>query len=183
MTSSPALPPERWRPSDDDRRVVFTRLEEAVNEGRLGLTEYDSRLRAAEQAPTMAALQQVVADLPAPPEPVLVRIGELAVTASYVYTPAGPIPLRGAQWQVQDHWVTHERMATWGIVLAILLFCIVGPFSLLFLLAKTSWVTGTVDVTVTNGPRQYTARIPAWGQHGVHYVYHQVNYARSLGAR
>ena len=47
-----------------------------------------------------------------------------------------------------------------GGVLAVLGFCVVTIFSLLFLLVKESVHRGTVQVTVTNGAAQYVARIP-----------------------
>lgn len=179
----PRLPPDQWRPSEDDRRAVSERLRHAVEEGRLDLMEYDGRLRAAESAPTMAELQRVVADLPAPAEPVLVQIGELAVTASTVYTPVGPIPLRGSQWSVHDQWMTDQKIPTWAIVLSIVGFFCLTVFSLLFLLAKETRFYGTVDVGVANGHQHYVARIPVGSHQQVHYVYHQVNYVRSLAAR
>ena len=61
-------------------------------------------------------------------------------------------------------------------------FCLVGPFSLLFLLVKETIHRGTVQVTVTNGPAQYVARIPVTAQPQVVYVHQQVNYVRSLAA-
>jgi hypothetical protein len=39
-----------------------------------------------------------------------------------------------------------------------------------------------VQVTVTNGPRQYVARIPVTTQQQVQYIHQQVNYVRSLAA-
>jgi hypothetical protein len=71
-----------------------------------------------------------------------------------VVTPAGDIPLRGSTWQVTDQWLTEQRTPTWAIVLAVLGFCLVTFFSLLFLLVKETTYRGTVQVTVTNGSRQ-----------------------------
>jgi hypothetical protein len=177
------LPPDQWRPSDSDRKVAADRLRTAVDEGRLGLTEYDQRLRATEMAGTMEQLNRVLADLPGPPEQVLVQIGEMAVTATTVYTPAGPIPLRGSQWSVQDQWLSEQKTPTWAIVLAIVGFFCVAIFSLLFLLAKETRFHGTVNVAVTNGGQQYVARIPVYNQQQVHHIYNQVNYVRSLTMR
>jgi uncharacterized protein DUF1707 len=183
LPSTAPLPPDQWRPSDAERRTAAERLRVAVDEGRLDLHEYDRRLRVTETAGSMAALQQVLADLPAPAEPVLVQIGELAVTASTVYTPIGPIPLRGSQWAVNDHWLTEQKTPAWAIVLAIVGFFLICAFSLLFLLAKETQFHGTVDVTVTNGGQQYVARIPVWSMPQVHHIYNQVNYVRALAAR
>jgi hypothetical protein len=54
--------------------------------------------------------------------------------------------------------------------------------SLLFLLIKETVQRGTVQVTVTNGTRQYVARIPVTDQIQVTQIHQQVNYVRSLAA-
>jgi hypothetical protein len=178
-------PADQWRPAESDRKTVADRLRIAVDEGRLDLMEYDRRLRASETAATMAELFTVVSDLPTPPEPAepaLVQIGEITVTRTTAFTPAGAIPLRGSQWFVQDRWLADQKIPAWAIVLAILLFFCIGPFSLLFLLAKETQFHGTVDITISNGNQQYVARVPVQSQQQVHHLYHQVNYARSLAA-
>lgn len=201
MTSDPPGPPAsphqppagEWRPSQSDRQAAAERLRAAVDEERLDLMEYDQRLRATETAATMSELDRVLADLPLPAEPLLVQIGELAVTQRTVHTPAGPIPLRGSQWTVQDQWLTERKTPTWAIVLAIvgaslgvLLVCftfflsLVLVLCLLFLLAKETRFHGTVDVGVTNQGRHYVARIPVYNQQQVQHIYQQVNYVRSL---
>lgn len=177
------LPPDQWRPSEADRKTVADRLRTAVDEGRINLTEYDQRLRASEMAGTMEQLNGVIADLPGQPEQVLVQIGEIAVTATTVYTPSGPMPLRGSQWAVQDQWLSEQKIPTWAIVLAIVGFFLVCALSLLFLLAKETRFHGTVNVSVTSGGRQYVARIPVYNQQQVHHLYNQVNYVRSLTTR
>jgi hypothetical protein len=68
------------------------------------------------------------------------------------------------------------------VVLAVLGFFVVTIFSLLFLLVKESTHRGTVQVTVTNGARQYVARIPVTTQEQVQHVHQQVNYVRALAA-
>ena len=65
---------------------------------------------------------------------------------------------------------------------AVLGFCVLTVFSLLFLLVKETVHRGTVQVTVTNGARQYVARIPVTTQEQVQLVHQQVNYVRSLAA-
>lgn len=47
-----AVPPERIRASDADRRVVHERLQQAQADGALTLTEFDVRLVEAYQAKT-----------------------------------------------------------------------------------------------------------------------------------
>ncbi|HLU45400.1 MAG TPA: DUF1707 domain-containing protein [Natronosporangium sp.] len=178
-------PPNQIRPSDADRQAIAERLRQAVDEGRLDLMEYDRRLRASEQAATMADLQAVVADLPAPatpPEQVLLQLGDMTVTSTTIYTPSGPIPLRGAQWMIQDHWTTTQKIPTWAIVLAIVGFFCLTIFSLLFLLAKETVYQGVVTVTVTNAGRQYAVRLPVNNQQQVHHYHQQVNYLRSVSA-
>ena len=54
------------RASDDDRNAVARRLQAAVDEGRLDLSDYDERLRGIYQARTYGELEQFTADLPAP---------------------------------------------------------------------------------------------------------------------
>ena len=119
---------------------------------------------------------------PIPPGPVIVQVGEIGVTSSVVHTPAGDIPLAGSTWQVSDYWHSEQKIPTWAIVCAIVGFCVLTVFSLLFLLVKETVPRGTVQVTVTNGTRQYVARIPVTDQAQVAYVHQQVNYVRSLAA-
>ncbi|GAA5182836.1 hypothetical protein GCM10023322_20640 [Rugosimonospora acidiphila] len=115
-------------------------------------------------------------------EPTVMQIGEIQITATTVRTPAGVFPLRGSQWTVTDQWMTEQKIPTWAIVLAIVLFFCVTVFSLLFLLARETRHHAVVQVHVVNGPYQYVARIPASDQGQVQYVYQQVNYVRSLAA-
>ena len=115
-------------------------------------------------------------------DPVVVQIGELAVTSTVVHTPAGAIPLKGSTWHVTDYWHNETKIPTWAIVCAIVGFCVLTIFSLLFLLAKETIYRGTVQVTVTNGGQQFVARIPVTAQNQVAYVHQQVNYVRSLAA-
>ncbi len=59
--------PERseLRASDADRSAVAQRLQVAVDEGRLTLTDYDERLQQTYAARTYGELERVTADLPA----------------------------------------------------------------------------------------------------------------------
>lgn len=114
--------------------------------------------------------------------PVVAQVGEIAVTSSTVRTPAGDIPLARSTWQVSDYWQHEQRTPRWAVVAAIAGFCVINVFSLLFLLVKEPVQRGTVQVTVTNGPHQYVARIPVTDQGQVQYVHQQVNYVRSLAA-
>jgi hypothetical protein len=116
------------------------------------------------------------------PGTVVALIGEIAVTPTTVRTPAGDIPLANSTWQVSDFWQSEQKTPTWAIVLAIVGFCVLAFFSLLFLLVKQTTYRGTVQVTVTNGPRQYVARIPVTTEAQVRGIHQQVNYVRSLAA-
>jgi hypothetical protein len=116
------------------------------------------------------------------PGPVIVQVGEIGVTSTVVHTPAGDILLAGSTWQVSDYWHSEQKIPTWAIVAAIAGFCVLTVFSLLFLLVKVTVPRGTVQVTVTNGTRQYVSRIPVTDQAQVAYVHQQVNYVRSLAA-
>jgi hypothetical protein len=118
----------------------------------------------------------------AEPGPVIVQIAEIGVTSTVVRTPTGDIPLAGSQWQVNDYWFTSQRIPRWAIVCAVVGFCVLTVFSLLFLLVKESVTQGTVQVTVTNGTRQYVARIPVRDQAAVSAINQQVNYVRTLAA-
>jgi hypothetical protein len=119
---------------------------------------------------------------PVAPGPVIVQIGDLAVTSTVVHTPTGDIPLAGSTWQVSDYWHNEQKIPTWAIVAAVAGFCVLTVFSLLFLLVKETVPRGTVQVTVTNGSRQYVARVPVSDQSQVTYINQQVNYVRSLAA-
>ena len=55
------------RASDADRSAVAQRLQVAVDEGRLTLTDYDERLQQTYHARTYGELERVTADLPPAP--------------------------------------------------------------------------------------------------------------------
>lgn len=114
--------------------------------------------------------------------PVIVQVGDIGVTSTVIHTPAGIIPLAGSTWQVSDYWYNEQKIPTWAIICAIAGFCVLTVFSLLFLLVKVTVPRGTVQVTVTNGTRQYVSRIPVTDQAQVTYINQQVNYVRSLAA-
>jgi hypothetical protein len=118
--------------------------------------------------------------LPQAPEQVLMWIADIGVTRNTVQTRAGTFALRGSRWQVMDRWLSEQKTPGWAITLAIVGFCLVGPLSLLFLLAKTNNFHGMVEITVTSGPYHYVAHVPVTDQQQVLTVHQQVNYARSL---
>ena len=120
--------------------------------------------------------------VPPDPGPVIVQIAEISVTSTTILTPTGSLPLAGSQWQVNDYWFSQQRIPRWAIVVAIAGFCVLTVFSLLFLLVKETVTQGTVQVTVTNGPLQYVARIPVTDQATVTAINQQINYVRTLAA-
>lgn len=67
VKADPVRPgPGDLRASDADRAAVARRLQVAVDEGRLDLSDYDERLRDTYAARTYGDLERVTADLPAP---------------------------------------------------------------------------------------------------------------------
>ncbi|WP_232234579.1 hypothetical protein [Actinoplanes sp. N902-109] len=120
--------------------------------------------------------------MPLNPGPVILQVGDMGVTSTVVHTPAGDIPLAGSTWMIQDYWHHETKIPTWAILASIFGFCVLTVFSLLFLLVKVTVPRGTVQVTVTNGTRQYVSRIPVTDQAHVTAINQQVNYVRSLAA-
>ncbi|MET9726840.1 hypothetical protein [Streptomyces zaomyceticus] len=120
--------------------------------------------------------------MPGPPQGAgapLLSLGDITVVGDQIITPAGPMPLKGAVWNVMDMSRTEEKMPTVAIVLAVIffIFCLLG---LLFLLMKEKQTTGFIQVTVTSGGRHHATMIPARGPDTIHWVMGQLNYARSL---
>jgi hypothetical protein len=123
----------------------------------------------------------VTAPLPGP-DPVIVQIGEIRVSSTTVYTPAGQFPLKGSQWTVTDQWIAEQKIPAYAVVLAIVGFFCLTVLSLLFLLIKETVYSGVVVVQVHSGPHHYVSRVPVANQAYVQHVYQQVNYVRSLAA-
>jgi hypothetical protein len=115
------------------------------------------------------------------PEQVLVSIGDVAVTATSVITPAGTIPVREATFLFTDMSITTQGIPTWAIVLTVVffIFCLLG---LLFLLVKETRTQGSVQVVV-QGPRLvHAVTLPVWSPEQVWNYNAAVNYARSVAA-
>lgn len=114
-------------------------------------------------------------------EPVLVTIGDMAVTPTHVIVPHGRFPLRGSTWTVQDSTQMSESIPTYAIILAILLFvfCLLG---LLFLLVKEKKYTGFVAVSVSGPGFFHTTQFPAAGPQTGAMVANLVGQARALAA-
>jgi len=112
------------------------------------------------------------------PEPIRVQLGEIAVTDSWVSTPAGSYPLRGTTWTVANQTYVNDVIPGWAIGLAVVffIFCLLG---LLFLTIKEKRVHGTIGVTVQGPDFSYSTLIPARHE-GVQYqVTQQVNWIRA----
>lgn len=116
-------------------------------------------------------------------EPILMQIGQIQVTATTVHTPMGSFPVRGSMWTVTDRGYPTSKIPTWAIVLTVVLFFVIGFFSLLFLLAKETRYQGYVEVFVGNGGHQFVTQLPGGNPVTLHYIHQQVNYARMLASR
>ncbi|HET6215027.1 MAG TPA: hypothetical protein VFE14_19335 [Micromonosporaceae bacterium] len=117
---------------------------------------------------------------PPPAVPVIAQIGEIQVTPTAVRTPAGEFPLAGTAWQVTEQWLPEQRIPGWAVVVTVLGFFCVGPFSLLFLLARHTVYRGLAQVTVNSLTQQYVTMLPIADPAQLQHVQHQVNYVRSL---
>ncbi|GAA2460200.1 hypothetical protein GCM10010191_95760 [Actinomadura vinacea] len=113
-------------------------------------------------------------------EPVLLQIGDMALTSTHVILPYGQFPLHGSQWTVQDSTQVSEGIAPVGIVLAIVFvwFCLLG---LLFLLMKERRYLGFVSISVTGPGFHHVAQFPAGPQSGA-WAANAVAQARAMAA-
>lgn len=118
-----------------------------------------------------------------PVEPVIAVIGDIVVTPSTVSTPYLSFPLHGSRWYVTDQWYSMTRTPPYAIVLAVLGFCLLTFFSLLFLLIRDTRLVGTVQVTVTHGAAQHVVRVAVASMADVSVVHQQINYLTALAAR
>lgn len=119
------------------------------------------------------------AGLPAA-DPILIRIGDIQLSASTVYTPAGQVPLSETTWVAHDRWTTSQRTPTWAVVCSIVGFFCLTVFSLLFLLAKETVYSGVVTVVVTSGGFQYQTHLPISDPSHAYQVHQQVQQAQAL---
>lgn len=116
-----------------------------------------------------------------PPEPVLLNIGDIAVTPTSVITPQGRRPVGRVYWTLTDMSRTREVIPVWAIVLAIIfaLFCLLGLF---FLLVKETKTEGWVQVGVQGDNFFHATNLPVTSPYAVQEYMHMVNYARSISA-
>lgn len=120
---------------------------------------------------------------PTPPtEPLLVSIGDIGVTQSWVITPGATRPVGEVQWMFTDMSRTTTAIPTWAVVCAVVGFFFVCFLSLLLLLVKETRTEGVVQVVV-QGPRLvHTTQLPVSSPQQVADYNARVNYARSLTA-
>ncbi|MFE9688518.1 DUF1707 domain-containing protein [Micromonospora sp. NPDC005806] len=114
------------RAADADREATAERLRVALEEGRLGLHEYDERLVRAYQAKTYDELDEVVADLPGTTPAQRAAVAPSAPSAPPAATDAGGTVVdsgRGTGWLLAI-WSPWLRVA--GILTAIWLFASLG---------------------------------------------------------
>jgi hypothetical protein len=115
------------------------------------------------------------------PEPILVSIQDIHISAHFLVTPAGTRPLAGTQLQFIDMTRRDQVIPGWAIALAVIgaLFFLLG---LLFLFVRQTRVTGFFQVTATNGDFVYQTGVPGSYNYSVQFadIQSRVEFARSL---
>ncbi|MGH3646879.1 MAG: DUF1707 SHOCT-like domain-containing protein [Micromonosporaceae bacterium] len=101
------------RAGDADRQKVADRLKQAVDEGRLGLDEYDERLGAAYAAKTYGELEALTTDLPGPAPASRSQLARSDATA-----PAARPTVRRYGWSPWRPWASAALITT-GIWFAV----------------------------------------------------------------
>ena len=122
-----------------------------------------------------------VPPVPGTPEQILITIGDIGVSPSWVVTPNGSAPLVGSQWIVQDRTFTQRSIPAYAIVLAIV-FAFACLLGLLFLLIKEDRMTGYVEVSVRSGNLFHVTQLPAQSPQAVLYARQLVAQAQSMAA-
>lgn len=117
-------------------------------------------------------------EVPAPEQP-LVYIGDILVSQSWVVTPTGPHPLKGVTFSAADFSLTQQKIPAWAIILTII-FIWFFLLSLLFLLVKESYTTGTVQVTARGTALMHVTHIPVTSHAAVINIQQRVAYANTL---
>jgi hypothetical protein len=118
----------------------------------------------------------------APLEEYLFTIGDIGVTAHWVVTPVGSAPIAGSQWAIVDQTRTYRKIPGWAIACAVIFFFVIFLFSLFFLLAKTTVVTGWLEVTVQSGSVRATAQVPVQSDGAIQTVRQRVAQAQTMAA-
>lgn len=103
------------RAGDADRQRVGDRLRDALNEGRINLTEYDERLQEAYSAKTYGELDKLLDDLPATTPTQQAQLATARTSAPAEPTPAGqPAKHHGRGWLVGiwGGWISASLICT-----------------------------------------------------------------------
>lgn len=98
-----------------------------------------------------------------------VSIADIQIDNQFVYTPVGQMRRDQTRWTISDTRPRPPRVPSWAIACAILLFFCVGPFSLLFLLAKETYGE-TTTVRLSDGAIVYIAQIDTYDQSAYQYL-------------
>ncbi|WNM42629.1 DUF1707 domain-containing protein [Micromonospora halotolerans] len=125
------------RAADADREATAERLRVALEEGRLGLHEYDERLVRAYGAKTYADLDAVVADLPGPAPAQRSAVVPAPPTPSPVTGDGGPVA-GAARSRLLGLWTPWLRVA--GIMVPIWVLVSIGSRDLTHF--WPAWVLG-----------------------------------------
>jgi DUF1707 SHOCT-like domain len=99
---------EDLRAADADRQFVAERLRDALNEGRLSLSEYDERLKEAYAARTYGELDRLLGDLPS-----VAAAQQSQVVPHAAPAPAPPLPAPPPGMQPEQAAAPPGRMAGW----------------------------------------------------------------------
>jgi hypothetical protein len=108
---------EELRAADSDRQFVAERLQAALNEGRLNLSEYDERLAKAYASRTYGELDSLLDDLPAS---ITGRDSVVPAQPAPAATPAAPSQQPVAPAARVPHWLE----AIWGGWLTASVICV-----------------------------------------------------------
>ena len=111
----------------------------------------------------------------------LVTIGDIGVTQSWVVTPSGTRPIGTVTWLFTDMSRTTQSIPAWAIVCAILfaLFFLLGLF---FLLVTEEVVTGYISITVEGQGRRHVSQVPVASAVARVSLMQRVGYVQNLTA-
>ncbi|MFE9954533.1 DUF1707 domain-containing protein [Micromonospora sp. NPDC005299] len=126
------------RAADADREATAERLRVALEEGRLGLHEYDERLVRAYGAKTYADLDEVVADLPGPAPAQRAAVAPAPPPPSPVTAEHGGPVVGAGRSRLLGLWMPWLRVA--GIVVPIWLLVSIGSREVAYF--WPAWVLG-----------------------------------------
>lgn len=113
-------------------------------------------------------------------EHTLVSLPGIQVTNQFVHTPSGSIPLGQARWSIQNATTSTQGTPTWAIILAVVGFFVVTIFSLFFLLAKETKVSGVLIVSVSGPGVSYAQQIPVESPQEFSELMSRYEYARAV---